>query len=25
VKTGNKGGHSDVPTEDVVILEAKVV
>jgi peptidyl-prolyl cis-trans isomerase B (cyclophilin B) len=25
VKTGSKGGHSDVPTEDVVILEAKVV
>ena len=24
VKTGNKGGHSDVPNEDVVILEAKV-
>jgi peptidyl-prolyl cis-trans isomerase B (cyclophilin B) len=25
VKTGNKGGHSDVPLEDVVITEAKVV
>jgi peptidyl-prolyl cis-trans isomerase B (cyclophilin B) len=25
VKTGNKGGHSDVPTEDVVITSAKVV
>ncbi|WP_457335699.1 peptidylprolyl isomerase [Rhizobacter sp. P5_C2] len=25
VKTGNKGGHSDVPVEDVVITEAKVV
>ena len=25
VKTGSKGGHSDVPIEDVVITEAKVV
>jgi peptidyl-prolyl cis-trans isomerase B (cyclophilin B) len=24
-KTGNQGGHSDVPTEDVVILQASVV
>ena len=25
VKTGNKGGHSDVPVEDVVIVKAVVV
>jgi peptidyl-prolyl cis-trans isomerase B (cyclophilin B) len=24
VKTGNQGGHSDVPSEDVVILKATV-
>ena len=25
VKTGNKGGHQDVPTEDVIIEKAEVV
>ena len=25
VRTGNKGGHSDVPVEDVVIVKAVVV
>jgi peptidyl-prolyl cis-trans isomerase B (cyclophilin B) len=25
VKTGNKSGHQDVPTEDVIILKAEVV